>query len=110
MKVVQKSIGKNIQKFRKKKGLTQEQLAEMVSLSPGYLSAIERGVYQISLEPLIDIINCLGCTADDLFADEINCGYKNKASRLSDEIEKLNSDEQKRIFDVVEVMIQNAKQ
>lgn len=107
--MVQKSIGKNIQKFRKKKGLTQEQLAEMVSLSPGYLSAIERGVYQISLEPLVEIINCLECTADDLFADEIHCGYKNKASRLSDEIGSLNAGEQKKIFDVVEVMVKNAK-
>ena len=61
--MVQKSIGKNIQKFRKKKGYTQEQLAEMVSLSPSYLSAIERGVYQISLEPLVEIMNCLDCNS-----------------------------------------------
>lgn len=107
--MVQKSIGRNIQKFRKKKKLTQEQLAEMVSLSPSYLSAVERGVYQLSLEPLVEIMNCLDCSADDLFADEINCGYKIRASRLSDEIEQLSPEEQMKIFDVVEVMIKNAK-
>ena len=107
--MVQKSIGKNIQKFRKKKGYTQEQLAEMVSLSPSYLSAIERGVYQISLEPLVKIMNCLDCTADDLFAEVINNGYKNRTSRLSDELEQLSLEEQSKIFDVIEVMIKNAK-
>ncbi len=107
--MVQKSIGKNIQKFRKKKGYTQEQLAEMVSLSPSYLSAIERGVYQLSLEPLVEIMNCLDCTADDLFAEVISNGYKNRASRLSDELEQLSLEEQSKIFDVVEVMIKNAK-
>lgn len=107
--MVQKSIGKNIQKFRKKKGYTQEQLAEMVSLSPSYLSAIERGVYQISLEPLVGIMNCLDCTADDLFAEVINNGYKNRTYRLSDELEQLSLEEQSKIFDVVEVMIKNAK-
>ena len=58
-----KECGKRIQQFRKERGLTQEQLAEMVSLSPSYLSAIERGVYQISLEPLVEIMNCLDCNS-----------------------------------------------
>lgn len=107
--MIQKSIGKNIQFFRKRKGLTQEQLAEKISLSPNHLSAIERGVYQVKLDTLVEIMNCLDCSADDLFADEINCGYKIRASRLSDEIEQLSTEEQMKIFDVVEVMIKNAK-
>lgn len=107
--MVQNSIGKNIQKYRKLKGYTQEELAEKVSLSSGYLSAIERGVYQISLEHLVEIINCLNCTADDIFVDEINCGYKNKSSRLTDLIEQLSPEKQKMVFDVVEVMVENLK-
>lgn len=107
--MIQKSIGKNIQLFRKRKGLTQEQLAEKISLSPHHLSAIERGIYQVKLDTLVEIINCLDCTADDLFADEINSGYKIRVSRLTDEIEKLSPEEQAKIFDVIEVMIKNAK-
>lgn len=38
------SLGCQIAKFRKKRGLKQEELAEMVSLSTSYISAIERGV------------------------------------------------------------------
>lgn len=74
--MVEKDVGKRIQRFRKKKGLTQEQLAEMINMSPNHLSAIERGVYGVKLDTLVQIINCIDCTADDLFADVINCGYK----------------------------------
>lgn len=105
--MVEKDVGKRIQRFRKKKGLTQEQLAEMIGMSPNHLSAIERGVYGVKLDTLVQIINCIDCTADDLFADVINCGYKAKASRLSDEIENLPSEEQSKIFNVVETMIKN---
>ena len=37
------SLGRQIAKFRKNRGLKQEELAEMVSLSTSYISAIERG-------------------------------------------------------------------
>ena len=61
------------------------------------------------IETLVKLINSLECTADDLFADLIEHGYKQKASRLSDEIEQLDKTEQKKIFDVVEVMVKNAQ-
>lgn len=107
--MVEKSIGKRIQFFRKKKKLTQQQLAEMIDMSPNHLSAIERGTYGVKLDTLIKIINCLDCRADDIFADAITSGYKIKSSRLSDELEQLSAEEQSRIFDVVETMIETEK-
>ncbi|MEG0355615.1 MAG: helix-turn-helix transcriptional regulator [Oscillospiraceae bacterium] len=108
--MAEKEIGKRIQQYRKKKGLTQEKLAEMINLSPNHLSAIERGVYGVKLDTLAQIINCIDCTADDLFADVTRCGYKIKASRLADEMAELSAEEQANIFDVVETMVRNAKQ
>jgi transcriptional regulator with XRE-family HTH domain len=107
--MVEKDLGKRIQCFRKKKGLTQEQLAEKINMSPNHLSAIERGVYGVKLDTLVKIMNYIDCTADDLFADVLKCGYKAKASRLSDELADLSIEEQNRIFDVVETMIKSAK-
>ena len=63
-------------------------------------------MYNISLELLIKIMNCLECTANDLFCDVMKSGYEIKASRLSDMIEKLPPEEQNRIFSVVETMIE----
>ena len=36
-------IGNNIRKYRVKKGMRQEDLAERVGLSPNYLGSLERG-------------------------------------------------------------------
>ena len=73
------------------------------------MSSLERGLYNVKIEMLVQIMNCLDCTADDLFCDVIKTGYRNKASRLSDLIAELPAKEQKRIFDVVETMVRNAK-
>lgn len=105
----EKSIGRRIQYFRKKKGLTQQQLAEMIDRSTNHLSAIERGCHSVKLETLIEIINSLDCTADDILADVITSGYQIKSSRLSEELEQLSTEEQSRILDVVETMIKSAK-
>lgn len=107
--MIEKQIGQRIQALRKQRGMTQEQLAEQLSLSTTHVSAIERGVSGVTVEKLVLIMNLLDCTADDLFCDVIKSGYRTKASRLSDLVAALPAKEQKRIFDVVETMIRNAK-
>jgi len=103
-----KTIGARIQEIRKKKGLTQEELAERVDISPHYLSALERGVYNIKLTLLVDILNTLGCSADEVFEDVVDRSSELKASRLSAMIDALPIGEQQRIYEVVETLIKNA--
>ncbi len=107
--MIEKQIGRRIQAIRKQRGLTQEQLAEQLDISTTHMSAIERGVSGVTVEKLVQIINCLDCTADDLFCDVIHTGYRNKSSRLHDLIAALPAKEQQKIFDVVETMVRNAK-
>ena len=107
--MIDKEIGKRVQEYREKKKLTQEELAEILEISTNHLSALERGMYNIKLDLLVQIINALDCSADDIFCDVINNGYKARASRLSDKIEALSPEEQAKIFDVVETMVKNAK-
>lgn len=77
-KSVEQIIGKRIQKIRKAKGYTQQQFAEMIGLSTNYLSDIERGKSSARLDKLVAIINALECSADDVFSDVINFGYKKR--------------------------------
>lgn len=107
--MVEEKIGKRIQVIRKKKGFTQEALSEALSISPNYMSALERGKYNIKPQLLVDIMNILDCTADDVFCDVINTGHKHKEALLSEEISKLPQKEQERIFAVLETMIEQAK-
>lgn len=64
-------IGQAIQKYRKQKGLTQEQLAEQACISISYLTKIEAaGCDQpFSLEVLLDITEVLGVSIHKLLED-----------------------------------------
>lgn len=105
---MEKIIGKRIQEFRKKKGMTQEELSELIDISPHHLSALERGMYNIKLETLVKILNCLDCSADEVFCDVVNKSFAITSSRLSERLEALPVDEQNKILAVVDTMINNA--
>lgn len=107
--MIEQEIGRRIKEIRKQKKIPQEKLAEMIGISPNYMSALERGAYNIKLDLLVQIIDCLDITADDLFRDVIKNGYVNRASRLSDAIEKLPDDEQQRVFEVLDALLRTAK-
>lgn len=51
----QKESGLRIQKLRKQKGLTQEQLAEKLNISTSNLGKLERGLQSISIDLLIEV-------------------------------------------------------
>ncbi|CAK7022040.1 helix-turn-helix domain-containing protein [Tissierella carlieri] len=53
------TIGENIKKYRKEKGLTQKELAEKSNLSRSYLADLERDRYNPSLDSLKLIANSL---------------------------------------------------
>lgn len=61
-----KIIGNRIKELRKKKHLTQFQLAELVDVSTVYVSYIENGKRQLSLDNLINIANVLEVSCDDI--------------------------------------------
>ena len=98
-------IGKKIQELREKKGLTQEQFARMLDFTPPYLSALERGIYNINLKLLVKILNCLDCSADEMFCDVVNRSCAVTPNKLSQRFEALTEEEQNKILAVLETMI-----
>ena len=61
-----KRIGKRMRAMRKIRKLTQAELAECANLSVPYISHIENGIKQSSLQAVVNIAEALGCTADKL--------------------------------------------
>lgn len=102
-----KSIGARIQKTRKAKNLTQEQLAEMADLSPSYISAVERGVKTPKLETLIGLANILDASADDLLGDVVNASIKSAANELSERIENLPKERQQVVLEVIRILTED---
>lgn len=79
-KILRKSIGKRIKLARARAEYTQEELAEKLSLSPRYISQLERGIAFGSASTIINICKALNINSDFLFNDLIN----NKEPILND--------------------------
>ena len=62
-------LGGTIRAYRKQAGLSQEKLAEKAELHPVYISAVERGAKNISVDTLIRIAKVLGIRVRDLVND-----------------------------------------
>lgn len=66
MKVNYDLIGARIKEHRQRRNLTQEMLAELIEMSPGYISLIETGKKKASLETLLAICRVLSITLNEL--------------------------------------------
>ena len=68
---LRKNIGKKIKLARSKTNYTQEALAEKTSLSPRYISQLERGIAFGSASTIVGLCKALNISSDFLFSDLI---------------------------------------
>ena len=71
-----KLVGQRIRTIRKKRGMTQERLAELAEISPQHCSGIETGAAKVSLPALVKIANALNASMDELLLDSISAVEK----------------------------------
>ncbi len=82
-KRLRKNIGKKIKLARSKTNYTQEDLAEKISLSPRYISQLERGIAFGSATTIVELCKALNISSDFLFSDLIEA----KSSEFSNFID-----------------------
>lgn len=61
-------IGARIRAIRKRRGLTQEALSELIDINPKYLSSIERGKENPTLNTLITLANAMEVDLGEIFS------------------------------------------
>ena len=59
-----------IKEYREKKGISQEELADLCNVSRQTINAIENNKYDPSLQLAFNLAKTLGVTVDNLFLDE----------------------------------------
>ncbi len=74
-------LGKNVKYHRYRKKLTQENLAEVLSVSPNYVGRLERGQHSPSLEKIENIAKALDIKAFELFLERDD--YDNLPERVN---------------------------
>ena len=99
------AIGQQIRKSRKARGLSQEQLAEMVNISTTHMSHIETGNTKLSLPVLVDIANALDVRTDDLL-ERSQYTTGNAVEEIEAMLESCSAQEAKVVVDIVKAVKQ----
>ena len=66
---MRKLVGDNVRHFRTKKGLSQEEFADICGFSQQYLSGLERGSRNPTVVTLYELAKALGVTPIDLLRE-----------------------------------------
>ena len=66
----EKQLGKNIRAVRKRRGLTQESLAELSGFSLQHVRDIERGTANPTLSCLLKLADVMSVTVSDFFSPQ----------------------------------------
>ena len=96
-------IGRRIQKLRREKGLTQEQLAEKCELTTQAVSYFESGKRAMRPENLMKIASGLGVSTDYLLTGDI---IDKDKLLLSEKLGRLNPKEVRLIESIIDECIE----
>ena len=96
-----KFLGSRIRAIRLDRKITQEKLAEAAGVGVTHISYIETGNSVPSLQTMIDIINALDCSTDELLCIEVNQARPLLNSWLSELVADCSATEVKLIADTV---------
>ena len=103
-----KKIGKRIQSIRMERNLTQAELAQILNLTPKYLSNVECGAKCLSMDTFVDLANALESDANSLLVDVLNVSTPIHSSNLTERLSQLPPPKQRRLLRIFELMSDDA--
>ncbi|WP_458407704.1 helix-turn-helix domain-containing protein [Anaerotignum sp.] len=93
-------FAKNLRKFRKQKGYSQEKLAKALNYGYTAIANYESGRNEPSLDDLIRLAEALDVTLDELIGME----FTTKEKELISFFKKLNVENKNRILDLIQAL------
>ncbi|QFQ02516.1 Transcriptional regulator ClgR [Corynebacterium urogenitale] len=67
--LLREALGATLKEFRSQSGFTLRELAQIASVSPGYLSELERGRKEVSSELLASVCHAMGVSVADVILE-----------------------------------------
>ena len=98
------AIGSKIKEARERAHLTQEELAEIIDISPTHMSVIERGVKTPKLDTFVKIVKALNLSADALLLDGMDQVNDSIVAELSVRLGRLSDEDQNRILNAIRAL------
>ena len=98
------NYGEQIKSYRIKLGLTQNQVAAELDVTPGYISNVENGRTAMSLRFLIYYAKLMGVTLDELVGN-LEPGYTSNAldNALMAEISKMDDQAKEKLLQTIKI-------
>ena len=98
-------IGARIKEVRNKKGLTQEQLSEKMEINPKYLSSIERGNENPTLNTLLKLSESLEVDLSVIFSFIQIEDPRERKSMITSLLDQADNEELKLVFKVLAAIL-----
>lgn len=101
------AVGRRVKLRRKELKKTQEDLAEALSVSVGYISQIERGVTKVNLDTLAAIATLLDCDLPELISG-VNVSRKGYLeTELGEVCAKMTARQRQMLLEIASVIVKS---
>ncbi len=104
MSAVVNQIGAKIKQFRRKKGLTQAELAELINVDPKYISRLETGTSTPSIGVIVRLGEVLNIEIFNFFVFDTQKEKAKVIKSINSKLNKANVKELNAIFEIVSVI------
>ncbi len=98
------AIGNKLYEIRKKRGLTQAQVAEEADISDRSYADIERGAVNMRIETMLRICKALNISPDEIFIDLPTSDKPNEAALL-ERLNTVSEKERETAFKLLEIYL-----
>ena len=102
---LKKLIGARIKDIRTKKEITQEQLSEKMGINPKYLSSIERGKENPTLNTIINLSESLEINIDEIFTSLPSEEPKHRKAYLRSLLKEANDEQLKLAAKIISAIV-----
>lgn len=103
------NIGSIITDLRKNKGWSQNQLAQAINVSREIVGRYERNDAVPSIEVAKRIADAFEVSLDHLVGEGLNADFDKKAMQRLKDLELLEEDKKRTLFDLIDTYIRDAK-
>ena len=104
MPIDYEKLGKRIKHFREKKGISQDELGNLVWVNNVHISNIENGKKVPSIDLLIELANALEISTDDLLVDSLTHSVSTADSELHQMLVDCNKTEEEILTEMVKAL------
>lgn len=98
------AMGKRVKDIRKRKGITQERLAELTGLSSAHISNIENAHTKVSLSSVVSIANALQISLDEIMCDSLEKSISTLVGGRADSLAELSIKEARILGETIDAM------